>query len=276
MKYAVCNELFGDMSLAEAAATTACLDFHGMELAPFTFLGDFSESAIGRGVAQARRALADNGLEFAGLHWLLVGPGDWRITAAGADLRRKSWDHLRRLVDIAAELGGGNLILGSPKQRHTEAGQMPAQATAILSDELAAIAPYAAERNSAILLEALSSDQTDVVNRLDEVESIVARIDNSGVGGMFDFHNCADESDSYEGLIERYFGMIRHVHLNDVDGSHPKCGDLSYLPAFSALHSRRYAGWVSLEIFTTPPDPAAILRETMDYLEHIRQALKPH
>ncbi len=115
----------------------------------------------------------ETGLEFAGLHWLLAKPEGLHITTSDKTLRRKSWNHLRRLVDATAELGGGNLILGSPKQRCSGPGQSREQATSILRDELAAIAPYAAERQSVILLEALSSDQTDVVNRMAEAEAIV-------------------------------------------------------------------------------------------------------
>lgn len=274
MKYAVCNELFGAMALPEAAAIAAEHGFHGLELAPFTIFGDFSPSAIRLGLAAARHSLADNGLAFAGLHWLLVKPEGLRITTSDPVLRRKSWDHLRRLIDAAAELGGGNLILGSPRQRSSEPGQTRAQATALLSDELAAIAPYAAERKSAILLEALDSGQSDVVNLMQEVQSIVDRIGNPGVGGMLDFHNCADETSSFETLVEKHIHSIRHVHVNDPAGNHPKPGDHAYLPAFAKLRELKYAGWVSLEIFTTPTDPAAVLRETMAYLKDIERSMQ--
>jgi sugar phosphate isomerase/epimerase len=273
MKYAVCNELFGAASLQEAAAMTARHGFHGLELAPFTVFGDFSAHGMERGVADIRRALEGNGLEFAGLHWLLAKPEGLRVTASDAGLRRRSWDHLRRLLDAAGELGGGELILGSPRQRATEPGQTREEATAILADELAAIAPYAAERGSAILLEALSSDQTDVVNLLSEAEAVVRRVGQPGVGGMFDFHNCADEAESHEALIGRHFAMIGHVHLNDAGGGPPRPGDPSYLPAFAELRKRGYGRWVSLEIFTTPADPDVVLRETMEYLKEIERRL---
>ena len=273
MKYAVCNELFGNMPLHEAAAMTARHGFHGLELAPFTVFGDFSAEAIRRGTAEAKRVFAESGLEFAGLHWLLAKPEGLHITAPDKTLRQKSWDHLRRLIDAAAELGGGNLILGSPKQRSPEPGQTREQAITLLEEELAAIAPYAAAHQSAILLEALSSDQTNVVNLLSEAETIVKRINSPGVSGMFDFHNCTDETESYEALIKRFFPMIEHVHLNDVDGNHPKPSDLSYVPAFAELATRGYERWISLEIFTTPADPDAVLRETMEYLKEIERNL---
>ena len=252
---------------------TARRGIRGLELAPFTVFGDFSARDIARGITDTRRALRDNGLEFAGMHWLLSKPQDLRITASDAGLRRRCRDHLKRLLDAAGELGGGNLILGSPRQRATEPGQTREEATALLADELAAIAPHAVECKSSILLEALSPDQTDVVNLLAEAEAVVRRVGRPGVGGMFDFHNCAGESESCEALIGRFFAMIGHVHLNDAGGGHPKPGDSSYLPAFAELRKRGYEGWVSLEIFTTPADPDAVLRETMDYLEEIERGL---
>ena len=132
MKYAVCNELFGNMPLHEAAAMTARHGFHGLELAPFTVFGDFSAEAIRRGTAEAKRVFAESGLEFAGLHWLLAKPDGLHITTPDKTLRQKSWDHLRRLIDAAAELGGGNLILGSPRQRSPGPDQTREQAITLL------------------------------------------------------------------------------------------------------------------------------------------------
>jgi sugar phosphate isomerase/epimerase len=63
------------------------------------------------------------------------------------------------------------------------------------------------------------------------------------------------------------------VHLNDPDGNHPKPGEYSYLPAFVKLRELEYDRWVSLEIFTTPADPSAVLGETMAYLKDIERLM---
>ena len=53
-----------------------------------------------------------------------TGPDDIRseerfpTTTPEETIRRRSWDHLKRLVELAAQLGGGVLVLGSPKQRN--------------------------------------------------------------------------------------------------------------------------------------------------------------
>jgi len=57
MKYSVCNELFGDMDLAEACAVMRRCGFSGVEFAPFTIFGDFSEGAIRGGLDRAREVL---------------------------------------------------------------------------------------------------------------------------------------------------------------------------------------------------------------------------
>lgn len=274
VKAAVCNELFGSRSLAEVASITARCGFHGLELAPFTVFGDFTAPAIRQGILETKQALQQSGLRFAGFHWLLAQPAGLHITTPDKTVRQKSWDHLRRLIDAAAELGGGNLILGSPKQRSTLPGQTRSEAISILTEELGQIASFAAERHSAILLEALSSDQTDVINLLSEVETIVRKIGNPGVSGMFDFHNCADESDPYELLIAQHIGRIRHVHLNDPKGNAPTCGDTAYLSAFAKLQDLGYDGWISLEIFTTPANPAETLETTMKYLHETEQMMR--
>jgi sugar phosphate isomerase/epimerase len=274
MRLAICNELFGRVPLDEVADVSKRHGFGGIEFAPFTIFGDFGQSAIRRGIGEAKRVLDAAGMRFAGFHWLLAKPDGLHITTPDGVLRKKSWDHLRRLIDAAAELGGGNLILGSPRQRGTAPGQTRREAISLLTEELVAIAPFAAERRSPILLEALSSDQTDTVNLLSEVEAIVRQVGNPGVDGMFDFHNCADESSSHAALIDRYIGMIRHVHLNDPHGNLPLPGDWTYLPAFAKLRALGYDGWVSLEIFSVPEDPAEALRQTAAYVEDIEERIE--
>jgi D-psicose/D-tagatose/L-ribulose 3-epimerase len=275
IRAAVCNELFGAMPFAKACDLLASQGYAGVEIAPYTLFGDFSASAVASGLAEARAALAASGISFAGFHWLLVKPAGLHITTADVALRRRSWDHVRRLLDASAELGGGNLILGSPKQRSAGAGRKSSEVTAILRDELAAIAPYAAVRNSAILLEALDSSQTDVVNTIAEAVGIVGSIGSPGVGTMFDFHNTGSETEDWEALIRRHGEYIRHVHANEVDGGHPGGGKSDYAPAFRALADSGYEGWTSIEIFTTPADPAAVLGESMSLFRSLFFSIAP-
>ena len=274
MRYSVCNELFGGRALAGQCRIAARQGFHGLELAPFTVFEDPSRVDPGR-IAEIGRTLRGEGLAFSGFHWLLAAPPGLHLTSPDAAVRGRAVDHLKRLAHIAGELGGGFMVLGSPKQRSAE-GVPPGQAAAWLEEGLARVGPVAAENRSAILLEALDSGATNVVNTLDEARAIVERIGSPGVGGMFDFHNVGDETLGWEQLIRRHAGFIRYVHLNELNGSWPGTGDSDFLPAFRALRESGYDGWMSLEIFHQPEDPEAALAATMDFLRRMEgQAARP-
>ena len=270
-KYAICNELFGKMSFTDCCALLQRHGYRGVEIAPFTLFDDpgtFTSAQVG----EIQNILEDHDLEFTGLHWLFLKPEGLHITTADENIRRRSWDHLKRLVDLAGQLGGGVLVLGSPKQRNS-LGMSRERAAANLEEGLRSLADFTARRNCTILLESLSPDQTDVINSLAEAEESISRIGHPAIQGIFDFHNCANEAESWEDLIEEHYPVIRHVHLNEVNGSWPGTGSSDFLPAFKKLAEKDYAGWISLEIFHLPEDPARVLQETRDFLDRTIAAL---
>lgn len=263
MKYSVCNELFGGMALTRACAVIRKCGFSGVEFAPYTIFGDFSEAAIRKGLALAREVLDGEGLAFAGFHWLLAKPDGLHFASLDPAVRKRTRDHLARLLEAAGELGGGKLILGSPRQRGSFPGRDKADAERFLIETLADLAPLAASCRSEILIEQLSPEQTDVINTMEEAAKAVDRIGAAGVSGMFDFHNAVSEKDSWRVLVERYYPYIRHVHVNEVDGRAPGTGTSDYGPAWEVLKARGYEGWLSIEIFEIPAEPGAMLDDAM-------------
>src|SRR6185369_7729160 len=130
--------------------------------------------------------MASEGLVFAGLHWLMLTPKGLHVTGPDAELRRRSWQHIRDLVDLCADLGpDGVMVFGSPKQRTTTGGITREQATRNFIDGLATVAPHAAERGVTILVEALPIDQSEVIQTLEEAVGIVREIRSPGVRTMF-------------------------------------------------------------------------------------------
>lgn len=263
MKYSVCNELFGATPFRESCSIIRGAGFQGVELAPYTLFGDFSPAAIAKGVRGAKEALEGEGLAFAGMHWLMTKPEGMHLASADKALRTRSRDHLARLLEAAGELGGGSLILGSPKQRRSVPGQDRTRTTELLGASLSELADIAASCKSEILIEQLSPDQTDVINTMAEAASLIDAIGKPSISGMFDFHNSISEAESWESLVKKYYPYIHHVHANEVDGRAPGTGNSDYLPAFSALMSRGYARWVSIEIFEIAADPATMLADSM-------------
>ena len=266
-RYAMCNEAFEGRPFREVCRVLRSLDYEGIEIAPFTLAADPLDVTASQR-AEYKRIMADEGLSFVGLHWLLVTPKQIHVTTPDADLRKRSWEYVRNLVDLCADLGpDGVMVFGSPKQRSATGGLTPAEATKNFTDGMASIAPHAEQRGVTLLMEALPISQSDVVHTLAEAVHVVETINSPAVRTMFDSHNAEDETEAHEALIERYFNLIRHVHVNEMDGRHPGTGNYDFTTIFRTLKRLNYQGWISLEAFDFEPGGDRIASETIAYLK---------
>ncbi len=272
-RYSICNEVFEKWEFRDACRTARKLGYEGLEIAPFT-LAESVEEISGARRKELRDIIQSEGLRFAGLHWLLVTPKWLHITTGDKDVRERSWRYFRKLVDFCGDLGPpGIMVLGSPKQRNTR-GATRQEAVRHLSEGLASVAVQAAARQVTICLEALDHSQTDVINTLAEAVAVVKKVHHPAVQTMFDFHNIADETEPAEVLVRRFYPMIRHVHINEMDGRHPGTGAFDFRPVLRVLKERRYRGWVSLEVFDFKLGAERIAREAREYLRKAEGRLR--
>src|SRR5262245_31482560 len=113
-RHAICNEAFEKWPFAEACQSIRQAGYTGIEIAPFTL----SEDPLSVTPAQRkeyRDVMQSEGLSFVGFHWLMVSSRGWHVTTPDADLRRRSWEYVRNLIDLNADLGpDGVMVFGSP------------------------------------------------------------------------------------------------------------------------------------------------------------------
>lgn len=278
MRYAACNELVHDRTFPEACALIAQHGYQGIELAPYS-LADDPLRIPPRCAREVRRTIEEAGLTCVGLHWLLKAPPGLHITTPDAAVRRRSWDAVRFLVDFCHGVGGTLVVLGSGKQRGTQ-GISRDRAMAIFAEELAALAPHLERSGVTVCMEPLQVQVTDVLNTLGEARALIEEIGNPRIASMLDFHNSQDEREPWPRLIAAHADIIRHVHLNEVDGHHPTLvprpgrARSAYAGAFAALADTGYKGWISLETFHAAESPATVLAETRTFLDSMASALR--
>jgi sugar phosphate isomerase/epimerase len=267
-RHSICNEAFDKWPFADACKAIRKAGYTGIEIAPFTLAETPGEITAAQRAAY-RDIIGSEGLTFAGLHWLMVSPKGLHVTGPDAGLRRRSWDHIRALIDLCADLGpDGVMVFGSPNQRATTGGLTREQATRNYIDGLAAVAPQAESRGVKVLVEALPIAQSDVVQTLGEAVAIVAEISSPAIRTMFDVHNAIDERESHAALVDRYFDFIRHVHVNELDGRHCGAGSYDFKPVLAVLQRRGYTGWISLEAFDFTPGAERLANESLRHLEN--------
>ena len=98
-RQAICNEAFEKWDFAEACRTMKQLGYDGIEIAPFTL----AEKPLDLSPARRREIkdiMTSEGLEFVGLHWIMVSPKGLHVTTPDTELRQRSWQHIRDLVDL--------------------------------------------------------------------------------------------------------------------------------------------------------------------------------
>lgn len=277
-RHAICNEVYNGWQFADACRSIRKAGYTGIEIAPFT-LNEYPATIAPAERREYRRVMAEEGLEFIGLHWLMVAPKGLHVTTPDSALRQRSWQHIRDLVDLCADLAGdrpdqGILVFGSPKQRASTGGLTPAQAARHFIEGLAGVAGHAQQHDVTILVEALPHAESDIINTIDEAAAIVREIGSPAVRTMFDTHNAADETEPHPAVVERHLNLIRHVHVNERDGRHPGTGDYPFAPVLETLARNNYGGWVSLEVFDFSAGAETIAGNSLRYLERVISTIK--
>jgi D-psicose/D-tagatose/L-ribulose 3-epimerase len=266
-KHAICNEVYEQWPLEKTCESIHGIGYSGIEIAPFTLAEQPAQiSAADR--RRYREVIRDQGLIFAGLHWLMVSPKGLHVTTPDRALRERSWRHISELIDLCADLGeNGVMVFGSPKQRCTVDGLTPAEAVKNYTAGLVSVASHAEARGVTILVEALPMCQCDVITTLAQAVEVVRQVNSPAVRTMFDTHNAVDEMEPHAVLVDRYFDLIRHVHINEMDGRHPGTGNYDFKPVFDVLKRRGYLHWVSLEVFDFALGPERIAEESLRFVE---------
>ncbi len=269
-RLSVCNEVFEQTPIQEQCRGIKAAGWDGIEIAPFTLQTDATTLPAERR-REVRDIIVSEGLEFVGLHWLTVGPTGLHVTTPDAAMRERSWDFVRRLGDLCADLrtadSGGVMVFGSPGQRKTTGGATREEATRHYIDGVASIAPHLEALGVTVLVEALPIEQCDVVQTLDEAAAIVDEIGSPSVQTMFDSHNAINEVEPHAVIVERNWSKIKHIHVNELDGSYPRPdGGYDFKPVLQVAKDRKFPGWVSMEVFDFTPGAEKIVRESMAYL----------
>jgi len=275
VRIALCNEVIAPMPFPAQCVYAAKLGYDGLEIAPYT-LSDEPHRLGSAQLAAARAAAADAGIAITGLHWLLVKPAGLSISTRDDAVRKRTLDVMLALIDQCAELGGRYLVHGSPHQRRVEPGETRAAALARAQDSFAAVAERAEKAGVVYCIEALSAEQTPLINTLEEAARIVKDIGSASIKSMLDCSAAGRmEKQPLAALVERWLpeGVIAHVQLNDRNRRGPGQGEQKFAPLFAALRRHRYDGDVAVEPFDYVPDGPGAAARAIGYVRGVLEAL---
>ncbi len=272
MKYAICNETFGDWSRDKAFSFASDCGYTGLEVAPFTLAPEVT------GVSptlreQVRGEAEAAGLEIIGLHWLLAKTEGYHLTSSNPATRRRTAIYLIELAKLCRDLGGSIMVFGSPPQRNREPDMSLAIATDNAVDVLSEALPALEDLGVTLAMEPLAPKETDFLTTAEETVSMIERLDSPFCRLHLDVKAMASESDAAPDLIRKHAAHLAHFHANDPNLQGPGFGDEDFAPIFNALREVNYGGWVSVEVFDYKPGIENLVRESIQYMKEVESKI---
>jgi len=276
MKFAICNEMFGNRPFADTFSTIGKLGYTGVEIAPFTFAPHVEPVDVRDVSAQklvdVRTMAEDAGLEIVGLHWLLAKTEGFYLTSPDPTVRRRTAEYLRALAEVCADLGGKIMVLGSPKQRKLLPGVSYEDAEAYATEVLHGAISACSQFGVTIAVEPLGPAEGDFLLDAKAGIQLVDMVDSPHCRLHLDVKAMSSEDRPIPDIIRDSRASLVHFHANDPNLLGPGMGDVDFNPIFAVLKEINYDGWVSVEVFNYEPSPEEIARKSIEYMREIEAA----
>jgi sugar phosphate isomerase/epimerase len=266
MKYAICNETFGDWSWTQGLSLARSIGYTGLEVAPFT-LGIYADEIPAQLRRDYRTAVSDHGMEILGLHWLLAKTQGYHLTTDDRSIRQKTSDYLKKLVDLCVDLGGQLMVLGSPLQRNFPPSMSHHQAMLNAMETLRPVIPHLERNQVRIALEPLGPAEGNFLNHASQAREMIAMLDSPYIRLHLDVKAMSSEGQPIDQVIRDHRDLLIHFHANDPNRLGPGMGDVDQRPIFRALREIDYRGWVSVEVFDYSPGVETILRQSWQNMQ---------
>lgn len=189
--------------------------------------------------------------------------------ADDAACRLRAEDHLKRVIDCSAVLGGQ--VIAGPwfQPLGVFSGDRP---TEIELDRCAEvhrrILPLMRQAGITPALEPLNRFEAYLLNTMEQAVAYAGRVGEGGVGILYDtFHTHIEEKDPLAALHALHAsGNLTHVHISENDRGTPGRGHAKIRETIHALRALGYDGWMTIEAFGRGvPELAAATRVWRDF-----------
>jgi D-psicose/D-tagatose/L-ribulose 3-epimerase len=183
--------------------------------------------------------------------------------------REAAFDHARRVIDCAAELGGERVVGPMFQQLGAFTGRGPTEVEQErCADFLRALALHAHARGIVCAVEHLNRFEAYVLNTAEQAVAMMQAVGDPSIGILYDtFHAHIEEKDPIAALDHVIgAGALSHVHISENNRGTPGSGHAKIAETIALLKARNYDGWLTIEAFgKAVPELAAATKVWRDF-----------
>ncbi len=191
------------------------------------------------------------------------------LLSADEAIRKRCRGDIEKLLDLCAELGAVGLVvppfLFVDNCRRLTGGMEDA----ILGEQLAALAEYAAGKAVYLMIEPVNRAETDYLSTIGHALRLCEQIGNPWLAITADwFHMAKEETDSAQAL--RACGKwLRNFHVSErPNRTEPAPGGLDFATAFKVMREIGYRGYTVLECRGLSGPADEVLPRSVAYLKN--------
>jgi len=262
MKLAISNIAWENSELNEHLELISQLGCEGVELAPSCIWPEPVDASKSER-EDLKKLVEDNGLSVVSFHALFYTRPDLEIMASEKQ-KRLTGEYLKKLFELCADLGGKNLIFGSPKSRKRN-GKGYQECLSICADFFRNALETAKQFDVYLCVEPLDIKESDFINSCAEAISLISAVDHPHFGLHLDAKALVDSKEDIKKILKQHIGILRHFHVSEPDLAPPGTSGFDHTLFGKALTESSYNGYVSIEMRRGFGNSRDIVKSAIEY-----------
>lgn len=230
---------------------------HEIELAPTKYLPDIG-LATDDEMKELRARFDRQRVSIVAMQALLFGKPQLKVFG-DETTRRDTLDYLKRVMDLAAILGAGRIIFGSPKNRYIE-GMGPAAAQTIALDFFRELGDYGSEKGVMFCIEPNAAAYgCNFMTTSPDAAKFVHDVASRGFRLHLDLGVMRMNNEDIDSVIGENIDIIEHFHVSEPNLKPvTKDSGFDHHAVAKSLRHHGYAGRVSIEMLESPEGAKAV------------------
>ena len=264
MKITISNIAWENNKLSEYLKFIKNLGCYGIELAPSTIWPEPINSSLEER-KKFKGLVEDLGLKIVGFHALLFSRPDLQLFKT-SETREKTIKYLFQMIKLCSDLGGTQLVFGSPKNR-TLHNRKYFECLSQAKEDFFKLAEFAKKFNIFFCIEPLGKDETEFIQSIEEGGNIVNDINHPHFRLHIDTKAIFATKENPEEKIFKFKNLIQHIHIGDTNLKEPGSVNKGHSQIGNALKKINYSNFLSIEMRKPEKNIKEVISRSINFVK---------